>query len=239
MDTEAQDGFQPGEPMKDPDKISVVLVEDDRHYRAYVASVLADAGRFAVVAEAASAEEAARWGAELAPRVALVDVVLPGARGTVAVPRLLERFPQLLVIMLTARTDDEVILEAIRAGAAGYVLKGAASQEILDAVDGALAGGAPMSPAIARRVLGLMRAAPSGATQAVAAKTGMGGELRALTERETDVLGLVAAGATDKEAAAKLGVSVSAIKAHLANIYAKWRVRSRTEAAIKFTQAGG
>lgn len=175
--------------MNNPDKISVVLVEDDRHYRAYVASVLKDTGRFAVVAEAASAEEAARWGAEIAPRVALVDVVLPGARGTAVVPRLLERYPQLLVIMLTARTDDEVILEAIRAGAAGYVLKGAASQEILDAVDGALAGGAPMSPAIARRVLGLMRAAPSGATQAVAAKTGMGGELRALTERGVTVPG--------------------------------------------------
>jgi DNA-binding NarL/FixJ family response regulator len=223
--------------MNTPGKIAVVLVEDDAPFRGYVAGVLAESGRYEVVAQAGSAEEAAAWRADLAPEVAIVDVMLPGVVGTVLARRLTERFPGVLVVMLTGRADDEAIAEAIRGGAIGYVLKGASSAAMLEALDDARAGGAPMSPAIARRVLALMREGPSGTVKAVAAKGG-GEELRALTERETEVLGRVAAGATDKEAAAQLGVSVSAIKAHLANIYAKWRVRSRTEAAIKFTQAG-
>lgn len=218
---------------------AVVLVEDDVHFCAYLANVVNDAGRYVVVAQASSAEVAATWPATLAPRLALIDIGLPGVRGTQLVARLIERYPELLVVMLTARAEDDLILEAIRGGAVGYVLKGTPSAEIVEALDSALAGGAPMSPSIARRVLTLMRTTPSGATATTAVGTRLGdAELRALTEREADVLGLVAAGATDKEAAAKLGVSVSAVKAHLANIYAKWRVRSRTEAAIKFTQAG-
>lgn len=218
-------------------KISVVLVEDDAPFRAYVAGVLADSGRYEVVAQAGSAEEAAAWPGEIAPGLAVVDVMLPGVAGTVVVRRLLERCPDVLVVMLTGRADDDAITDAIRGGAIGYVLKGASSAAIVEALDDARAGGAPMSPAIARRLLTLLREAPSSAAQGVAAKR-VGGELRALTARETEVLGLVAGGATDKEAATKLGVSVSAVKAHLANIYAKWRVRSRTEAAIKFTKAG-
>lgn len=224
-----------------PDQTSreaVVLVEDDAHFRAYVASVVNDAGRYVVVAQAGSAEVAATWPASLSPRLALVDIGLPGTRGTQLVARLIERFPGLLVVMLTARAEDDLILEAIRGGAVGYILKGTPSAEIVEALDSALAGGAPMSPAIARRVLTLMRVAPSGAALAKNEKSPVDPELRALTEREREVLELVAGGATDKESATRLGVSVSAVKAHLANIYAKWRVRSRTEAAIKFTQAG-
>ncbi len=219
-------------------RVAVALVEDDAHFCTYVASVVEDSGRYAVVARAGSAEATAAWPAHLSPRVALLDIGLPGVRGTQLVARLIERFPGLLVVMLTARAEDDEILEAIRGGAVGYILKGTPSHEMVEALDSALAGGAPMSPAIARRVLNLMRTAPSVATVAKSEKSPVGAELRALTERERDVLELVAAGATDKETATRLDVSVSAVKAHLANIYAKWRVRSRTEAAIKFTQAG-
>jgi DNA-binding NarL/FixJ family response regulator len=217
--------------------VRVGLVEDDAPYRRYVAGVLNDTGRFRVVAEANSAEAAATWPASAAPAVVLLDINLPGAPGTTVVRTLLEKYPGAGVVMLTARDDEGSILDAIRAGATGYVLKGTDSAELVSALDDVQAGGAPMSPPIARKVLSLMRVTPSAATQS-AAKARGGEILEALTPRENDVLTLVAAGATDKEAAAKLGVSVSAIKAHLANIYAKWRVRSRTEAAIKFTQAG-
>jgi DNA-binding NarL/FixJ family response regulator len=149
---------------------------------------------------------------------------------------LLAKFPGLTVVMLTARGDDDAILDAIKAGASGYITKGASSSEVITALDDALGGGAPMSPAIARRVLALMRDAPSPAAQTSAQRV-HGAPLPPLTPREHDVLALVAAGASDKEAASRLGVSVSAVKQHLANIYTKWRVRSRTEAAIKFTQA--
>lgn len=213
----------------------VVLIEDDAPFRAYLAGLLRDSGRFQVAAEADSAEAAARWPATLAPALALVDVMLPGAPGIAAIAPLLARFPGLAVVMLTARADDDAILDAIRAGAIGYVLKGTSSADLLAALDDARAGGAPMSPAIARRVLALMRTAPSPATRARSEQSGE--NLEPLTPRERDVLDLVSAGATDKEAATRLGVSVSAVKQHLANVYAKWRVRSRTEAAIKFTQA--
>jgi DNA-binding NarL/FixJ family response regulator len=215
-------------------RVRVALIEDDVPFRTYLAGLIRSSGRHEVVAEASSAEEAALWPAALAPRLALVDFSLPSGTGAEATRQLLARFPELGVIILTGRSDDDALLDAIRAGAIGYVLKGTGSTAVVEALDDAAAGGAPMSPAIARRVLTLMRepAAPAAPAAEAAAP-----ELRSLTPREHDVLALVAGGATDKEAAAQLGVSVSAVKQHLANIYAKWRVRSRTEAAIKFTTA--
>lgn len=218
-------------------RLRVALIEDDVPFRGFVAGLLNESPRYEVIAQADSAEATAAWSPQLRPDLALVDIALPGAPGTVAVRRLLEKFPALTIVMLTARTDDDSILDAIKAGAVGYIVKGAHSAELLTALDDAGSGGAPMSPAIARRVLALMREAPSPATQMNAQRAG-GSPLQPLTPREHDVLSLVATGASDKEAAARLGVSVSAVKQHLANIYAKWRVRSRTEAAIKFTQAG-
>lgn len=218
-------------------RIRVALIEDDAPFRAYIAGLLNASGRYEAVAQADSTEAARTWAAAAAPALALVDLMLPGASGSMAVQELLEKFPGLTVVMLTARSDDDAILDAIRAGASGYITKGAGSAELIAALDDARAGGAPMSPAVARRVLALMREAPSPAAERSARHT-HGAPLHPLTPREHDVLALVAAGASDKEAAARLGVSVSAVKQHLANIYAKWRVRSRTEAAIKFTQAG-
>lgn len=223
--------------MKPPaPRARIALIEDDVPFRNYVVGLLENSGRYEVVAQADSTEAARAWPHEIAPAFALVDLALPGASGADAARELLEKFPATFVVMLTARSDDDAILEAIKAGAGGYITKGASSTEVIAALDAAGAGGAPMSPAIARRVLALMRDAPSPAAQ-ISAQRAHGTPLQPLTPREHDVLSLVAAGASDKEAASRLGVSVSAVKQHLANIYAKWRVRSRTEAAIKFTQA--
>lgn len=223
-------------PPAPPPRPRVALIEDDVPFRGFVAGLLHDSRRYEVVAQADSVEAAATWPSSLRPDVALVDIALPGAPGTVAVRQLLEKFPGLTIVMLTARTDDDAILDAIKAGALGYIVKGTPSAEIVAALDDGCAGGAPMSPAIARRVLALMREVPSPAAHLGAQRAAT--PLQPLTPREHDVLSLVATGSSDKEAAARLGVSVSAVKQHLANIYAKWRVRSRTEAAIKFTQAG-
>lgn len=215
----------------------VLLLEDDLPFRAYIAGILNSSGRYRVVAEATSAEEASTWTADLAPALVLVDVMLPGKPGISAVAQLMEKFPGVHVIVFTGRYEDDVILDAIRAGAAGYVLKGTSSTELLAALEDAMNGGAPMSPSIARRVLTLMRNNGSTAPVQPAGAPARPTELRALTPREHDVLSLVANGASDKETAEQLGVSVSAVKQHLSNIYSKWRVRSRTEAAIKFTAA--
>jgi DNA-binding NarL/FixJ family response regulator len=212
-------------------RIRVALVDDDPHYRLFLESMLGASGRHEVVATAGSAEEATVWPATVAPHVALVDVGLPGRTGSLLAGDLLVRFPGALVIMVSALRDDGPILEAIRGGAVGYVLKGADAAELVAAIDDALAGGAPMSPAIARRVLGLMRAEPATKNPA--------GELAPLTPRETEILELVAAGAGDKEVAERLGLARPTVKNCLLGIYTKWRVSSRTEAAVKFVRAGG
>lgn len=232
-DTVAEPMAAPTPPPRVPKaaRIRVALVEDDPHFRLYLESALGASGRHEVVAAAGSAEEALGWSREMAPHVALLDVGLPGRTGSLLAGDLLERFPGTLVIMLTALSDDATVLEAIRRGAVGYVLKGADSADIVAAIDDALAGGAPMSPAIARKVLGLMRTTPPKCVDGAAAA-----EFAILTPREVDVLELVAGGAGDKEVAERLGVARSTVKNCLLGIYAKWRVSSRTEAAVKFVR---
>lgn len=219
-------------PSPSPGLIAVGVIEDDAPYRSYLATLLAGSERYALTAEAGSAEAALAWPAPAAPALLLVDVMLPGRSGPAAVKEFLARWPQVKVVMLTGRDADEPVLEAIRAGAAGYLLKSASSGEIIEALDDVRAGGAPMSPAIARRVLGLLR-------EPGASSTGSGGELAMLTEREREVLALVANGDADKAICAKLGVTRSTVKNHLTAIYDKWRVRSRTQAAVRFVKVTG
>lgn len=211
-------------------RIRVALVDDDPHFRLYLESVFGASERHEVVATAGSAEEALTWPKEAAPHVALLDVGLPGRAGSLLAGDLGARFPGTLVVMVTASTDDAVVLDSIRGGAVGYLLKGASAAEIEAAIDDALAGGAPMSPSIARRVLGLMR-------RGTTVTRTPDNDLAALTEREHEVLEMVAAGAGDKEVADRLGVARSTVKNCLLGIYGKWRVSSRTEAAVKFVRA--
>ncbi|MBS0659564.1 MAG: response regulator transcription factor [Verrucomicrobia bacterium] len=213
-------------------RIRVGLVDDDAHFQLYLESLLGASGRHRVIATAGSAEEALNWPPLPAPHVVLLDVGLPGQAGSLLVADLLGRFPGALVIMLTASSDDAAVLDSIQRGAVGYLLKGAKADEIEQAIDDALAGGAPMSPAIARKVLGLMQQRPGPGPSA-------GGALAELTPREREVLEFVAAGAGDKEVADRLGVARSTVKNCLLGIYGKWRVSSRTEAAVKFVRHGG
>lgn len=210
-------------------KVALGLVEDDVPYRSYVSALLESTGDRRVAFAVGSAEEALREIASTPVRVLLLDVGLPGMSGASAVTKLVASRPDVLVIMLTALDGDDFVLESLRAGACGYVLKGASSEAVLGAVDDALAGGAPMSPTIARRVLALLRAGP-----AANAGARMEEKPAVLTPREEEVLARVAAGRSDKEIASELGTALSTVKNHLANVYAKWRVRSRTEAAVKF-----
>ena len=219
-------------------KIPVALIDDDAPYRAYVGTLLAASGRHALVAQAGSVEAAGVWATKVKPAVLLLDVALPGMQGPAAVARLLEARPGLKIVMLTGRDADEPLLESIRAGAVGYLLKGAGSEAIIEGLDDAVAGGAPMSPTIARRVLALLRE-PAGEA-APGASAGAGAkELAQLTEREREVLALVANGDADKEICAKLGITRSTVKNHLTAIYDKWRVRSRTQAAVRFVKVTG
>lgn len=206
--------------------LAVGLVDDDAPYRRYISELIAATRERRVAFAVGSAEEGLAQVAATRIRVLLLDVKLPGMSGASAVQRFLAAQPDLLIIMLTAVDAKDIVLEALRAGAAGYLLKGADSAAVRAAIDDALAGGAPMSPAIAQRVVEMLRAAPL-ARPADA-------PLASLTPREEEVLARVAAGRSDKEIAAEFGTALSTVKNHLANIYAKWRVRSRTEATVKF-----
>lgn len=212
-------------------RIPVGVIEDDAPYRAYLKTLLDGSDQYAVVAVAGSVEAALAWPAAVAPVLLLIDVALPGRSGASAVKDFLARWPSARAIMLTGRDADEPVLEAIRAGAAGYLLKGESSAGIIEALDDVRAGGAPMSPAIARRVLTLLRepAAAAGAAP-------NGADLALLSEREREVLALVADGCADKEICTRLGVARSTVKNHLTAIYDKWRVRSRTQAAVRFVK---
>ncbi len=216
--------------------VPIALVEDDRPFRGYIAALLSATPGWRVVLEADSVEDALRRSASLRPRVLLLDIGLPGRSGAEAVGQFLQAWPDVNVVMLTALEGDDVVLEAIRAGACGYVLKGSSSDELLAAVADALAGGAPMSPSIARRVLALLRSSPPEAPKVAEAP---GGVLPLLTPRELEVVALVADGLSDKEIATRLETAVPTVKNHLASIYGKWRVRSRTEAAVRFVKVAG
>jgi len=214
-------------------QIAVSLVEDDPHFRLFVASALETSPRHRLTATAANGADVQAWPDDNDAVVVLVDYQLPDARGAEVVEALLQRFPGVLCIMLSGLTDEQFVLDAIRAGAVGYVVKGASAEQILDAINDALAGGAPMTPGIARKVLGMMRASPESAQPRAGV---VEVELGFLTTRELGVLELVAEGATDKEVSVQLHISVSTVKNTLLAVYSKWRVRSRTEAAVKFVR---
>lgn len=213
-------------------RVAVAVIEDDPHFRLFLESMLEASTRCRLEATAGTAAGALAWRPEVHPDVILVDVGLPDRSGADLVEELVARHPGSLLLMLTAESAAEVVLRAIQRGAHGYILKGAKETEILASIDEALAGGAPMSPSIARKVLGLMRQT----TIAESCANPPDQRLVMLTEREAEILRQVAEGAGDKEVAEVMGLSRSTVKNALLVIYQKWRVRSRTEAAVVFTR---
>jgi DNA-binding NarL/FixJ family response regulator len=202
---------------------SVALIEDDAAYRSGVERLLAGSGRFVVAGSFGTAEAALAALPSAPPTLVLCDIQLPGMPGPAAVLRLRESCPQTRCVMLTTFDDAENLFAALQAGAAGYLLK-TAPGNILAALDEVLAGGAPMSRAIARRVLAAFQR-PAPAAQPPAEK---------LTPRETEIMTHLARGLADKEIAAQLGLSTPTVKNHLYRIYEKLAVHSRTEAVVKW-----
>jgi NarL family two-component system response regulator LiaR len=202
---------------------TVALIEDDPAYRQGIERLLAESGRFALAGSFDRAEEALRVLPARPAQVVLCDVNLPGLPGPGAVLQLRRRCPGLRCLMLTSFDEAEFLFASLQAGAAGYLLKSASPEEILAALDELLAGGAPMSRPIARRVLAsFSRPAPQAAMQ------------EELTPRECEILDHLARGLAYKEIAAALSVSTATVKNHLYNIYQKLAVRSGTEAVAKW-----
>ena len=207
------------QPSSSPATIRVAIVEDQRRTREGLAALVGGAGGFGVVGAFGSMEEALAGIALVPPDVLLADIGLPGMSGTEGVKLAKQRFPALQILMLTVHADDEHVFAAICAGACGYLLKDTPPETLLDAIRELHAGGAPMSPGIARSVVTTFQrfAPPAGAAHGLSA-------------RELDVLKLLVDGHSYKTAARALDLSIDTIRFHVRNVYEKLHVHSKSEA---------
>jgi DNA-binding NarL/FixJ family response regulator len=205
--------------------IKVGIVEDNKTVREGFETLLNRTPGFQCVCACATVSEALRKIPKAAPNVVLMDIQLPDATGVECTAKIKQLLPETQIVIVTVYEDSERIFQALRAGACGYLLKRAQPEKIIAAVQEAHEGGVPMTPEIARKVIGQFR------NQATAVA-----EVEQLTDREKEVLELVMQGLGNKAIADRLGVTIAAVKWHLQHIYEKLHVHSRTEAALKFRQ---
>jgi DNA-binding NarL/FixJ family response regulator len=206
--------------------IKVAIVEDNRTLREGFETLLNRTPGFQCVCTCDTVAEALKKIPKTRPDVVLMDIQLPDATGVECTAKIKELMPAVQIVIVTVYEDTERIFQALRAGACGYLLKRAQPEKVIAAIREAHEGGVPMTPEIARKVIGLFR------SQA-AAQQQIGG----LTDREREVLQLVMHGLGNKAIADRLGVTVAAVKWHLQHIYEKLHVHSRTEAALKFKES--
>jgi two-component system, NarL family, response regulator LiaR len=202
--------------------ITVLLVDDHALVRQGVRAFLETQNDIAVVAEAGSGEEAVRLATEHAPDVALVDLIMPGMDGVEATRRLTARSPRTNVVVLTSYHDDEHVFPAIRAGALSYILKEVGPDELADAVRKAAVGEAVLHPQVAARVVRELHGARRDEPNA----------FHDLSERELEVLKLIAEGLSNAEISNRLFISEKTTKSHVSNILSKLHLADRTQAAV-------
>jgi two-component system nitrate/nitrite response regulator NarL len=203
--------------------IRVIVVDDHPLFREGVTRSLDDSGRFHVVGQGGSAAEALRLAREHAPELALLDLSMPGS-GLEAVRQIAEAHRDIRVVVLTASEADDDILQALKSGAKGYVLKGVGSSALVDILSGVADGESFVSPSLAARILTELRSdGPVRPDQ---------DPLAGLTVREQDILRLVGTGLSNKQVALQLHLQEKTVKHHMTRILSKLQVRNRTEAAI-------
>jgi DNA-binding NarL/FixJ family response regulator len=205
----------------------VAIVEDNKTTREGLAKIINLSSEYRCVCACPTAEDALRLLPQYQPEIVLMDIQLPKMSGIECVARLKELLPAMLAIMVTVYEDPDRIFRALRSGANGYLLKRTAAEQVLDALRDVQQGGAPMSGEIARKVIGYFREQETTRTS-----------VEHLSEREREVLDLVAHGFSNKEIAGRLNFTTEAVRWHLKHIYHKLHVHSRTEAALKFRSSG-
>lgn len=213
--------------MTSPDgRIRLLLADDHPMFRSGLRLVLEGRGEFDIVGEAANGDEAVTMAADLQPDIVVMDLQMPGVNGIDATRQITTTSPHMAVLVLTMFDDDNSVFMAMRAGARGYVLKGAGDDEIVRAIRAVGNGEAIFGPAVARRVLGYF----SGPVPAPA--------FPELTAREREVLDLVAAGLNNADIARQLSVSIKTVRNHLSNIFSKLQVADRAQAILRAREAG-
>jgi DNA-binding NarL/FixJ family response regulator len=206
--------------------IRVLVVDDHAVVREGLRTFLELQDGIAVIGEAADGEDAVRQAEALKPDVIVMDLVMPRLDGVGAMRELRRRLPSARVIVLTSFVEDERLLPAIQAGAAGYLLKNVAPPELARAVRAAHAGEAMIDPVVAARLVDAI-AQPPGEPAA-----------ERLTAREQDVLALIARGYSNKRIALELGIAEKTVKTHVGHVLAKLGVSDRTQAAVHAVRTG-
>ncbi len=209
--------------------IRLVIADDHTLFREGLRALLASVPDIDVVGEAASGQETLLKVAQVQPDVVLMDIQMPDLNGIDATRQILRTYPHMGIIMLTMFKDDDSVFAAMRAGARGYVLKGADQDVMLRAVRAVANGESLFSPEIAERLMrffaGLKPAAPPEV-------------FPELTGREREILALIAQGDTNADIASALSISVKTVRNHVSNIFNKLQVADRTQASIRAREAG-
>jgi two-component system, NarL family, response regulator DegU len=206
--------------------IRVLLADDHRMLRESLGRSLTEAG-FDIIGEASDGAEAVELAGSLRPDIVLMDVSMPELDGVAATRELKARHPEIRVVMLTMHADADVLADAIRAGANGYLVKDCSTDEIVDALEAVSSGETALSPRLAASMLAEVRR-----------QAGQADVERLVTRREEEVLQLIADGCSTPEVAARLYISQKTVKNHLASIYQKLDARDRTQAVLQAVRMG-
>jgi DNA-binding NarL/FixJ family response regulator len=207
--------------------IQVVIADDHPVVREGLSALLASVPSITVAGIAGTGREAVRAAVTLRPAVLVMDIQMPELSGVAAAAEITRAAPGVAVLMLTMFDDDDSVFAAMRAGARGYVLKGAQQDEIVRAIHAVAAGEAIFGPGIARRVLGLVSAPAAPSTP-----------FPGLTSREHEVLDLIAAGVRNTEIAQRMSIAPKTVANHIAAIFTKLQVADRNQAIILARDAG-
>jgi DNA-binding NarL/FixJ family response regulator len=207
--------------------VQVLIADDQTLFRSGLARLLNDDARVEVVGEAVDGEDAARQAALLRPDVVLMDIKMPNIDGVQATQRIMAENPSAKVLILTTFDTDSYVLQALKAGASGYVLKDSRVESIVSSILAVVAGERVMSSSIANMVLDLLAGASNG-------KEFYDG----LTARELEILKLLAAGIANKQIAFRLKISEKTVRNHVSNMYEKLNIADRAQAALYAVRKG-
>jgi DNA-binding NarL/FixJ family response regulator len=211
------------------DTIRVLIADDHPLFREGMRGRLDRVADIAVVGEAQSGDEAVELVHKLEPDVILMDIKMPGLNGIEATREIQQASPQIGVLVLTMFEDDDSVFAAMRAGAKGYLLKDSGGEGVVHAIRAVASGEAVFGPGVAERIIGFFSAPRAAAPQRAFPE---------LTEREEEVLSLVAQGKSNREIARQLFVSLKTVRNHVSNILLKLQVADRAQAVIRARDAG-
>jgi DNA-binding NarL/FixJ family response regulator len=213
--------------------IRILLVDDQALFREGLHTLLSVHDDLAVVGEASNGQEAIAAVAKLSPDVVLMDLRMPVLNGVAATQQITESFPSSRVIVLTTFDDDDYVFDGLRAGAVGYLLKDVPSAKLVEAIRAAARGESFLQPSVAAKVVAEF-SRMSGLKTAVPQQD----LVEPLSERELEILGVLATGASNREIANELFITEGTVKNHITNILGKLGVRDRTQAALKAKELG-